>query len=63
MDADRPNHNMNTLAGAAVAIASKQSRLAAVEFLFDRGCEPEMITQILAASPMPYGIVSEISRR
>lgn len=48
MIADRPNHNKMHLAVAAVDIAAKQSRLAAVRFLFDRGCAPEMIAQILA---------------
>lgn len=48
MNADRPNHNLTDLAVEAVDIAAKQSRLAAVMFLFDRGCAPEMIAQILA---------------
>lgn len=48
MNADRPNHNMTHLAVAAIDIAANQSRLAAVKFLFDRGCAPEMITQVLA---------------
>lgn len=45
----RPNHNMTHLAYAAIVIAANQSRLAAVEFLFDRGCAPEMIAHVLAA--------------
>ncbi|WP_426343085.1 hypothetical protein ACN9MU_16555 [Pseudoduganella sp. R-32] len=40
---------MTDLACAAIAIAANQSRLAAVEFLFDRGCAPEMIAHVLAA--------------
>lgn len=48
MSADRPNHNMTHLAEAAIAIAVRQSRLAAVRFLFDRGCAPEMIANVLA---------------
>ncbi|MTW10051.1 hypothetical protein GM658_05505 [Pseudoduganella eburnea] len=49
MNADRPNHNMTHLADAAIDIAANQSRLAAVRFLFDRGCTPEMIAHILAS--------------
>jgi len=49
VDSQRPNHNMTHLACAAIAIAANQSRLAAVEFLFDRGCAPEMIAHVLAA--------------
>jgi hypothetical protein len=49
LDCQRPNHNMTDLACAAIAIATAQSRLAAVEFLFDRGCAPEMIAHVLAA--------------
>jgi len=49
VDSQRPNHNMTDLACAAIAIAASQSRLAAVEFLFDRGCAPEMIAHVLAA--------------
>lgn len=48
MKADRPNHNMTHLADAAIDIAASQSRLAAVRYLFDRGCAPEMIASILA---------------
>jgi len=47
MEADRPNHNLQCLASVAVDIAVKQSRLAAVKFLFDRGCAPEMIAHVL----------------
>jgi len=49
MDTGRPNHNLIDLASAAIDIASRQSRRAAVEFLFERGVAPEMIAQILAA--------------
>jgi len=49
VDSERPNHNMTHLACAAIAIANAQSRLAAVEFLFDRGCAPEMIAHVLEA--------------
>lgn len=49
MDSTRPNHNMTDLACVAIAIATAQSRRAAVEFLFDRGCAPEMIAHVLAA--------------
>jgi len=47
MAADRPNHNMQILASMAIDIAARQSRLAAVKFLFDRGCAPEMIAHVL----------------
>ncbi|SFG16236.1 hypothetical protein SAMN05518865_1093 [Duganella sp. CF458] len=47
MDADRPNHNMQSLARSAIDIAARQSRLAAVRYLFDRGCAPEMIARVL----------------
>jgi len=49
VDSERPNHNMTDLACAAIAIATAKSRLAAVEFLFDRGCAPEMIAHVLTA--------------
>lgn len=48
MNAYRPNHNMIHLADAAIDIAARQSRLDAVKFLFDKGCDPEMISRILA---------------
>jgi hypothetical protein len=58
MSPERPNHNKSALADDAIAIADSQSRLAAVEFLFERGCTPEVIAHILAAymeaqSPKP----------
>jgi len=40
---------MISLACAALAIAASRSRLAAVEFLFDRGCAPEMIAHVLTS--------------
>jgi hypothetical protein len=49
MSPERPNHNKSALADDAIAIASSQSRLAAVEFLFERGCTPDVIAHILAA--------------
>ena len=49
MSSERPNHNKSALAYDAIAIADSQSRRAAVEFLFERGCTPEVIAHILAA--------------
>lgn len=48
MKADRPNHNMTHLVAAAIDIAASQSRLAAVKYLFEQGCAPETIANILA---------------
>lgn len=61
MDANRPNHNMCVLANFAFTIAARQSRLAAVEFLFDRGCAPEMIAHILAAYSTAHALLGEQS--
>ncbi|WP_426170357.1 hypothetical protein [Pseudoduganella sp. R-34] len=49
MSSERPDHNKCALADDAIAIANSQSRLAAVEFLFEHGCTPEVIAHILAA--------------
>ena len=61
MSPERPKHNKSALADDAIAIADSQSRLAAVEFLFERGCTPEVIAHILAAymealSPKPASL-------
>lgn len=53
MDADRTNHNMVKLAETAFSMATRQSRLAAVEYLFCQGCSPESIARILAQYQMP----------
>lgn len=63
MDSERPNHNMTALACAAVAIAASQSRRAAVEFLFDRGCAPEMIAHVLAQFTPAECLASEHTPR
>lgn len=63
VETGRPNHNMTDLVGTAIDIATKQSRLAAVRFLFDRGCAPEMIAHILAACATGQGPTTRYSIR